>query len=340
MNRMWSVRTKPYRVCTVEPSTIGSRSRCTPSRDTSGPTVPRSPAILSISSMKITPWFSTRSSDSFTTSSMSTSFFSSSSIRMRRASCRCTVRRFFFFGSISCSSSVKLTSVPSMPCGGCIISSPGKPCCCTSISTSRSSSFPSLSCWRSFSRVRRRRSWASTSPSAALGVTSPLDETTNKGGFSPGSRPGGGRREGRCRRGGKQQIQQALFRARFGLGIDVVLALGAHHVDRHVHELAHHGLDVAAHVADLGELGRLDLQERRAREARQPARDLGLPHPGGADHDDVVREDLVADVLRRLRATPAVAHRDRDGLLRHLLAHDVAVQLRHDLPGRQLLEPR
>src|SRR5439155_864435 len=26
--------------------------------------------------------------------------------------------------------------------------------------------------------------------------------------------------------------------------------------------------------------------------------------------------------------------------LRHLLAHDVAVQLRHDLPGRQLLEPR
>ena len=37
MNRMWSVRTKPYLVCTVEPSTMGSRSRCTPSRDTSGP---------------------------------------------------------------------------------------------------------------------------------------------------------------------------------------------------------------------------------------------------------------------------------------------------------------
>ena len=34
---MWSVRTAPYLVLTVEPSTIGSRSRCTPSRETSGP---------------------------------------------------------------------------------------------------------------------------------------------------------------------------------------------------------------------------------------------------------------------------------------------------------------
>src|SRR2546430_10648506 len=33
MNRMWSVRTKPYRVCTVEPSTMGSRSRCTRSEE-------------------------------------------------------------------------------------------------------------------------------------------------------------------------------------------------------------------------------------------------------------------------------------------------------------------
>src|SRR5207245_1471549 len=61
--------------------------------------------------------------------------------------------------------------------------------------------------------------------------------------------------------------------------------------------------------------------------------------PRGANHDDVVGEDLVADVLRRLGAAPAVADRDRDRLLRHLLAHDVAVQLRHDLARRQLLQP-
>ncbi len=40
-NRIWSVRTAPYLVLTVEPSTIGSRSRWTPSRETSGPRPPR-----------------------------------------------------------------------------------------------------------------------------------------------------------------------------------------------------------------------------------------------------------------------------------------------------------
>ena len=68
--------------------------------------------------MKRMPWFSVRSSASFTTSSMSTSFFSSSSIRMRRASGTRTVRRFFFFGIMSCSISTKLISGPSIP-GGC-----------------------------------------------------------------------------------------------------------------------------------------------------------------------------------------------------------------------------
>jgi hypothetical protein len=36
INRMWSVFTMPCLVETVQPSTSGSRSRCTPSRDTSG----------------------------------------------------------------------------------------------------------------------------------------------------------------------------------------------------------------------------------------------------------------------------------------------------------------
>ena len=95
--------------------------------------------------MKMMPWFSTRSSASFTTSSMSTSFLSSSSTRIRRASGTLTVRRFFRFGSMSCSISVKLKSVPSIPWGGCIISIIGIVLRGTSTSTSRSSSFPSRS---------------------------------------------------------------------------------------------------------------------------------------------------------------------------------------------------
>jgi len=38
---------------TVEPSTMGRRSRCTPPRETSGPDLDSAPAILSISSMKM-----------------------------------------------------------------------------------------------------------------------------------------------------------------------------------------------------------------------------------------------------------------------------------------------
>ena len=37
MNRIWSVLTMPYLVDTVVPSTSGSRSRCTPWRETSAP---------------------------------------------------------------------------------------------------------------------------------------------------------------------------------------------------------------------------------------------------------------------------------------------------------------
>ena len=37
MNSTWSVRTMPYFVFTVLPSMSGSRSRCTPSRETSAP---------------------------------------------------------------------------------------------------------------------------------------------------------------------------------------------------------------------------------------------------------------------------------------------------------------
>jgi hypothetical protein len=51
--------------------------------------------------------------------------------------------------------------------------------------------------------------------------------------------------------------------------------------DRDLDQIAHDLLDVAADIADLGEFGRLDLEERRAGELGQPARDLGLAEPVG-----------------------------------------------------------
>ncbi len=47
-------------------------------------------------------------------------------------------------------------------------------------------------------------------------------------------------------------------------------------------------LDVAADIADLGELGRLDLDEGRLRQLGQAPRNLGLADAGRPDHQDVL----------------------------------------------------
>jgi hypothetical protein len=47
---------------------------------------------------------------------------------------------------------------------------------------------------------------------------------------------------------GDEQGEQPLVDALVGEILDLGLALGAHHVDRALHEVAHHRLDVAAHV--------------------------------------------------------------------------------------------
>src|ERR1043166_3496078 len=102
-------------------------------------------------------------------------------------------------------------------------------------------------------------------------------------------------------------------------------------LDADLDEVAHDGVDIAADVADLGELGRLDLDERRVGQAREAPRDLGLADARGPDHQDVLRRDLLAQRLGHLLAPPAVAQRDRHGALGPSLPDDVLVQLMHDL---------
>jgi hypothetical protein len=108
----------------------------------------------------------------------------------------------------------------------------------------------------------------------------------------------------------------------------------AHLLDRGLHQVADDGVDVAPDVADLGELGRLDLDEGRVGEPRQAARDLGLADAGGADHQDVLRRDLLAQRLGDLLAAPAVAQRDRHRALGGGLADDVLVEFVDDLLRR------
>ena len=104
----------------------------------------------------------------------------------------------------------------------------------------------------------------------------------------------------------------------------------ARHAERDLDEVAHDLLDVAADIADLGEFRRLDLEERRLRELGQAPRDLGLADAGRADHQDVLRQHLLAQLLGELLAAPAVPQRDGDGALGVVLADDVAVELGDD----------
>ena len=184
-----------------------------------------------------------------------------------------------------------------------MISNEGKLFSRASISTCLSSSRPARSCSRSFSRVRRACSRSS------VGSSSPA-----------------GRRQRR-----QQQVEQALLGVLPGLLAHLDQPLLAHHVHGQLGEVAHHRLDVAADVADLGELRRLHLEERRVRQPRQPPRDLGLADAGRPDHEDVLRRHLLGQLRRQLLAPQAVAQRDRDGALGASLADDVLVQLRDDL---------
>ena len=71
--------------------------------------------------------------------------------------------------------------------------------------------------------------------------------------------------------------------------------------------------------------------KRRAGEARQAARDLGLAAAGRPDHEDVLRQNLLLHRTFELLAAPAVAQRDRDRALGIVLADDEAVELGDDL---------
>ena len=131
----------------------------------------------------------------------------------------------------------------------------------------------------------------------------------------------------------QQHVEDALLGRVGGAVAHLARLRFARLLDRDVDQIADDRVDVAADVADLGELGRLDLDERRIGEPREAARDFGLAHAGRADHQDVLRRDLLAQRLGHLLPPPAVAQRDGDRALGGVLADDVLVELGDDLGG-------
>ena len=128
--------------------------------------------------------------------------------------------------------------------------------------------------------------------------------------------------------------QQRVEHALFGRIRGALAHLGDLLVARHLHgdfgQVLDDGIDVAADVADLGELGGLHFHERRVREPREAARDLGLAAAGGADHEDVLGRDFLAQRILDLHAAPAIAQRDGDRALGGALADDVLVEFGDD----------
>ena len=181
---------------------------------------------------------------------------------------------------------------------------------------SRSSSLPSRSCWRSFSRVRLATRRMRLPSSTMLPAR---------------SRPDVARRR-------QQNIQQSLFGIQLGFVGNVFELFFAHHLDGDLHQVANHRFDIASDVADFGELRRFHFEERRVGELGQPSRDFGFADAGGADHDDVLGDDFFGQLGREFLAAHAVAQGDGDGALGVLLADDVLVEFRNDFARRQLIE--
>ena len=167
MNRIWSVLTVPLRVLTVEPSTMGRRSRWTPCLETSGEPLPEpgGVAILSISSRNTMPDCSVRWIAACVIFSLSTSFSVSWSIRIFRAILTVTFLCFVSSGIIFSSMFDISGSIWSIPIFANMTDACGLLFC--DISTSLLSSFPESSCSRMRFRVDSRRSaeaWVSTKP--------------------------------------------------------------------------------------------------------------------------------------------------------------------------------
>src|SRR5579872_96693 len=133
--------------------------------------------------------------------------------------------------------------------------------------------------------------------------------------------------------GADQRIQHAFLGRELRARLHILALALTGLRDRDLDEIADDLFDIAADITDLGELRGLDLEERRARELRQPPRDLGLADAGRSDHENVFRQHFLAQALGELQATPSIAQRDRYRSFGVGLADDEAVEFGDDFAG-------
>ena len=128
----------------------------------------------------------------------------------------------------------------------------------------------------------------------------------------------------------KQRIQQSLFRSLLGRTLNLSFLFLGNHSQRQFSEIANNRFHVPTHVAHLGEFRSFDLDERSLGKTRESASDLRLPDPGGSDHDDVLRRDLVSQFFGNLLPAPTIAQGNRNRSLCFTLTDDIPVEFRDD----------
>ena len=102
--------------------------------------------------------------------------------------------------------------------------------------------------------------------------------------------------------------------------------------------VANHGLDIASHVTDFGELGSLHFKKRGIRELSEAACNFGFAHASGSDHDDVFGDHFFCKIGREFLAAHAISQRNRHGALGVFLPDDMLVQFRDNLTRGQFVE--
>ena len=128
-----------------------------------------------------------------------------------------------------------------------------------------------------------------------------------------------------------KDVDQAFLCVFRRLFLDLFQFLPAHHTHGCLYEIPHDGFNVASDISDLCELRRLDLEKGRTDETGKAAGDLRFADTRRADHEDVLRNDVLAHIGIELPAAPAVAQGDGDGALRFLLADNIFIQFCNNL---------
>ena len=139
-----------------------------------------------------------------------------------------------------------------------------------------------------------------------------------------------------CRR--KQEVEQPFFCHLLSPLLDQLKVACLDHTDRQFRDVADDGFHITPDVPHLGELGGFDFQKGSLRQLRQSSRNFSLADTSRADHDDVLRHDLFANVRAQLLPSPTVTQRDGHHALGVLLADDIAIQFLHDLARSQVVE--